>query len=350
MLKSCGSFICGVAHRIGICTIVSLIIYGCIIILYLFSNSANPNASSMRASTLYEPDAHFRSAFINSFGRLQSVLSPQLEWCRSNPFLRQYNQTAVLELELKWFEWTRNKLPTTYNMLKEYALSSGTKAGDIVRLAYPNSLPLPCPYHDGLKRYGGSDDGSKMLCGVESLKPSSTCIVYSLGSGNHFKFELDLLNKTLCEIHVYDCTTSAPKKMVEDLTFHQICMGEAADLQRFIYPNTNQKPNNAFSKSSTFLPFHQILKNNDHSHVHVLKMDIEGGEYSVFADLLRHPAKTNLPYQISFESHWWNSDIYHAILHQQVFTELWKYGYRFLQHETGGDHSCVEWTLMRVFC
>ncbi len=338
------------SSHIHIFTIFSLAIVGCVIILYLYSNSANLSARFIPSNILFQTDAHLKAAFMDSFGRLQSVLSPQLQWCISNPFLRHYDQSTVLDLELKWFDWTRNKLPMTYNMLNEYALSPANKTHEIVRLAYPESLPLPCPYHGGLKRYGDLGDGGKILCGAESLAPSSNFIVYSLGSGGNFGFELDLLNKTSCKIHTYDCTHRGPDRMIQGLTYHHICMGKASDLQSLIFPNAAQKPNDLLSNASFFRSFHQIVKDNNHTHVHVLKMDIEGGEYSVLADLLSYPTKTNLPYQICFESHWWNSDIYHAILHQHMFAQLWKYGYRFLQHDYGGDGSCVEWTLMRVFC
>jgi hypothetical protein len=69
--------------------------------------------------------------------------------------------------------------------------------------------------------------------------------------------------------------------------------------------------------------------------------------------ILRVPniSRSDLPYQISFESHWWNRDIYHAILHMSLFSQLWRSGYRLLQYELNeGDKSCIEWTFVRFFC
>jgi hypothetical protein len=48
----------------------------------------------------------------------------------------------------------------------------------------------------------------------------------------------------------------------------------------------------------SYTSIQNLLHHN--SSIHVLKMDVEGGEYAVFADLL---LSENAPYQISFESH-----------------------------------------------
>jgi hypothetical protein len=339
------------AIRISVAVVPLAVAVGCVIGFFYVSSLKDHSFTTVVSEEPVTLGVQGNAAFIDSFGLLQSVMSPQLQWCTSNPFLARYKQIDVLQLELRWFEWSQNSLPRTYEILKSHALHKGRNATKISHLAYPTALPLPCPYRGNLKRYGGIHDGNKILCGVESLKPSSRCIVYSLGSLNNFDFELDLLKHTACEIHTYDCTSRPPEKQNKRLHFHQICMGEPSPLQSFIFPNNGSQQNAQISNISLVKSFHRILTDNHHTHLHILKMDIEGGEYSVFADLLRHPASKNLPYQISFESHWWNRDIYHATMHQQMFAQLWRSGYRFLQHEDNpGEETCVEWTVMRVFC
>ncbi|CAF1512799.1 unnamed protein product [Rotaria sp. Silwood1] len=296
-------------------------------------------------------DIERKPAFIDSSDHLQSVLSPNLRWCTANPFLKPYNQNVILDLELQWISWKRSQLLLTYQILRKYALQIGDWGGSMVHLAYPSSLPLPCPYKNNLTRIGGVDDGNKILCGVEILKPLNNCVVYSLGSYNNFNFEFALLKQTSCAIHTYDCTSPSPGAPIDRLTFHQICLGDASNLQKFMYPHNSKPKSQIFNNALLFKSFDKILKENKHEEVHILKMDIEGGEYSVFADLLCRANGTSLPYQISFESHWWNRDIYHAILHQKMFSQLWELGYRILNHEyNAGDRTCVEWTLLRVFC
>jgi hypothetical protein len=327
-----------------------IIISVCVCVTVFFLIWIEPTKSFIYISNKTKKDGRVDSAYINAFGRLQSKLSPELEWCVSNPFLAAYNQIEVLALEIKWFEWSKNSLPRAYEMLRDYAVSKRSKTGEIVRVAYPTALPLPCSHKQGLKRYGGIHDGSKIMCGLEIMERNTSCIIYSLGSFNNFNFEFDVLKQTSCEIHTYDCTSEPPQKTA-NLYFHKICMGETSHLQPYTFPFVGQPMNPYLNNTSLFKPFHTIVQENNHTHVHILKMDIEGGEYSVFADLLKNSAETNLPYQISFESHWWDRDIYHSTLHQHMFAQLWRSGYRFLQHEFNpSDNTCVEWTLMRVFC
>jgi hypothetical protein len=152
-------------------------------------------------------------------------------------------------------------------------------------------------------------------------------------------------------VHTFDCTSSPPQEKHDRLRFHQICLGGNSSLQHHMFPNVDPSKTNQQSSERLFLTFDQILKMQKHKKIHVLKMDIEGAEYSVFADLLKNISRSDLPYQISFESHWWNRDIYHAILHMSLFSQLWTSGYRLLQYELNiGDKSCVEWTFMRFYC
>jgi hypothetical protein len=70
------------------------------------------------------------------------------------------------------------------------------------------------------------DDTSKLVCGLEKLEKG--CIIYSIGGNNLWSFELDLLNKTQCEIHTFDCTGAAErfrKPADARLHFHHVCLG-----------------------------------------------------------------------------------------------------------------------------
>ena len=321
-------------------------------ILFRSYNEPKPSHSVFdRKKSDSLPLVQSKTAFIDEYGDLRSSLSPNLRWCMRNPFLKPYHQNIVLELEIRWLTWYESRLQISYETLKNNAQKIGDWNASIIDLAYPPHLPLPCPFEKNLTRVGGVSGGSKILCGVELLQSFNNCVIYSLGSYNDFQFEFDLLERTSCNIHTYDCTSSAPVQPKDRLEFHQICLGDASKFQRYIYPYHYNTLNQNFENASFFKRFDETIKENHHHEIHILKMDIEGGEYSVFSDLLSPKNGLSLPYQISFESHWWNRDIYHAILHQTVFSQLWSFGYRILQHEyNDGDHTCVEWTLMRVFC
>jgi FkbM family methyltransferase len=247
--------------------------------------------------------------------------------------------------------WKQAHFTQTFDFLKKYVQSPVKTVDEFVQIVYPATELISCPYNNNtLVRYGNLRNTGKLLCGLEALPFNENCIVYSLGSDNEFLFEWSILSKTRCTVHTFDCTSSPPQQKYDRLHFHKICVGENSPLQHDIFPYLKENKAHPQSSERLFLTFDKILKMQNHKKVHVLKMDIEGAEYSVFTDLLKNISRSDLPYQISFESHWWNRDIYHAILHMSLFSQLWRNGYCLLQYELNeGDKSCIQWTFMRFF-
>jgi hypothetical protein len=71
-------------------------------------------------------------------------------------------------------------------------------------------------------------DVSKITCGIDKLQTEEKCVVYSVGGNNQWQFELDILKKTPCEVHTFDCTGDISRfKKPDDprLTFHHVCLG-----------------------------------------------------------------------------------------------------------------------------
>ncbi len=77
--------------------------------------------------------------------------------------------------------------------------------------------------------------------------------------------------------------------------------------------------------------------------VDVLKMDVEGAEYGVLRDMIKHNVK---PKQIAFESHWWATEVAHAILSFELFSALRRLGYRRVAVDAQPDPTCFEWTVI----
>ncbi|CAF1021986.1 unnamed protein product [Adineta ricciae] len=265
---------------------------------------------------------HYKQASrapVNMSDYLHTPLSPGLQWCSSNPFLANYDRQTVFYMEHVWHKWFETELQTLHDILAKVAPSPNTTEEYIVDMIYPRTNHLPCWKKHGLVRYGKSLGVGKVLCGLSSVASSTRCIVYSLGSNNNFD--------------------SPPKNPIKQHTFHKTCMGIKTNLQQYLFPYSTIEEKINISDHE-FKSFSQITSENNHTHVHVLKMDIEGGEYAIFADIFNSPRGLTLPYQISFESHWWNRDIYHATLHQTMFKQFWKNGYRILYHEVNpGDKA-----------
>jgi hypothetical protein len=117
-------------------------------------------------------------------------------------------------------------------------------------------------------------DQSKFVCGLNELRKEKTCVVCSIGGNNQWNFETDMLKKTPCKIHTFDCT--GPKSRFqkpdnERLHFHHVCLGTE---------NEDTKANGAerakCGATWTLLEMQQRL---GHTRIDLLKVDIEGFEW-----------------------------------------------------------------------
>ena len=333
------------------------------------SRSSNNNLTASVAEYLVFDDKW-------SSNGLTTALSPGLSYCKHNPFLKGYEPKLIGEYERRYYKWRiSGQLGRLHSILTDYFHSEGvhpedpssednnfmtysTKIGHILQnIVYPKQDIFPCK--TGLKSYG-----NKVLCGLEQLKEKQDCIIYSLGSNNEFDFEENVSAATKCQIFTFDCTSSPPKTDIKRVYFEETCMGyqpKSADATRnlqlrlFPYPRppTGWKSAAAVAliRSVKLESYHTIMKRLNQTRVDILKLDIEGAEYGVFVDLLEWgTTKGSLPYQLSFETHWWHRDIGHAMLTLQMFEELWRAGYRFISNVPQSDSSCFEWTALRVFC
>ncbi|KAI9031387.1 methyltransferase domain-containing protein [Hyaloraphidium curvatum] len=161
-----------------------------------------------------------------------------------------------------------------------------------------------------LRKLGGKGDGAKWMCG--GLKPlirqvektrrearaaqglpetgKPDCVVYSLGSQGRFQFEETVRAEASksCEIHTFDCTGqwSNPAS-----NFHRWCVGPP--------PEKATDP----ERRALFMSLNRIAAELNHTHITLLKMDVEGAEYAVFEDLLSPENSHLLPIVIWVELH-----------------------------------------------
>lgn len=128
-------------------------------------------------------------------------------------------------------------------------------------------------------------DTSKIMCAADQLKEG--CIIYSIGGNDWWEFELDLLEKTPCHIHTFDCTGPIERfhKPVNDrLHFHHVCLGTSfepasSESNPTCVAGYVEKNPGKCGETWTLLEMQQRLQ---HSRIDLLKMDIEGFEWSMF--------------------------------------------------------------------
>ena len=134
------------------------------------------------------------------------------------------------------------------------------------------------------QRVGAKGDGGKWICDMPRLKSRDDCLIYSVGSSGDFSFEIDMKKfMPHCEIHTFDKAvyTCPPNTCI----FHQATFGDGIE------------PSN----SKTWQTILQEL-NHTNRFMEILKIDIEGGEYKFFPQILKSE-KSPLPRQILVELH-----------------------------------------------
>jgi len=172
------------------------------------------------------------------------------------------------------------------------------------------------------------EDGNKFLCEVERL--TSPCVIYSLGSRNNYLFENEMLRVTPCEIHTFDCTVDPVAEKDPRIRFQKVCIGARNEV-------IDGRPYETFST---------LTKRMGHERVDLLKMDIEGFEYTVFQNWL--PSHGNLPYQLVFELHLNFLTSQEAVM---MLNNLFVMGYRVANRDDNVWYwEGTELTLVRTRC
>lgn len=145
-----------------------------------------------------------------------------------------------------------------------------------------------------IEQYGEGDE-EKRACGLQTLQYlhqiKDECIVYSIGSGDKWMFEEDIVLKTNCKIHTFDCVipanTKPPKHLQDRVFFHPVCLSD----RKYI-----SEKGEVFV---TWTDLHELTGTKVSPSF--LKMDIEGYEFPVLRSIIE--SGTQLPLQIAAEIH-----------------------------------------------
>jgi len=199
-------------------------------------------------------------------------------------------------------------------------------------------------------------DVSKIMCGsAQELK--APCVVYSIGGNNQWQFELDVLRKTPCEVHTFDCTGERERfKVPEDprLHFHFVCLG-----------TENKNNTEVVGMGGEFWTLAKMTETLNHTKIDLLKTDIEGYEWPMFNSWPIGSEKsyesTVLPMQVLVEIHYKTHMPELAWHHRRDFKyltdmirlqeRLLKMGYiTVIRDDNRQCGHCSELTLLRVRC
>ena len=90
-----------------------------------------------------------------------------------------------------------------------------------------------CPHE---QRIGPHGEGGKWMCDPSSLKKQDSCLIYSIGSQDDFRWEAALLQiAPNCQIHVFDHTVHNPKTRPASVHFHPWGLGAVTTTDNSIF-------------------------------------------------------------------------------------------------------------------
>jgi FkbM family methyltransferase len=162
-----------------------------------------------------------------------------------------------------------------------------------------------------IEREHAGNTGASWTIHPNILKHNS--IIYSFGVGNDISWDLHMIEKFDASIYAYDPT---PKSLEWLKTIHlpsnfkifPFGLASYDGTATFNLPDNPDHVSASFTKTgklkktfdATVKKLKTILDENQHSHIHILKMDIEGAEYDVIDDLIHSNIR---PDQILIEFH-----------------------------------------------
>ncbi len=140
----------------------------------------------------------------------------------------------------------------------------------------------------------------------------SESVVYSFGIGMDISFDLSIIKKYNCKVYGFDPTPRVldwinVQSKPDLFEFHAIGIAaQNSDIPFYVPLNPEDISHRAIdtgSNKTILVPAKQlskIMKELGHSHIDVLKMDIEGFEYSVLPDIIESKLR---PKQLLVEFH-----------------------------------------------
>ena len=190
-------------------------------------------------------------------------------------------------------------------------------------------------------------DGHKWVCDPHRLRQQQQqppCLVYSLGSNGDFSFERALLELVPnCEVHVFDPGRYGSRVTLDsNIHYHQYGLKPSYDTDPALLDGKGELPR------GNFLTLPQIIQELGHQGrtISVMKVDIEGGEWTTFRDWIGVQEEGGvLIQQLLVEVH----DTPPIV--NTMFAELHKAGYAMFHKEPNAQFAagdCIEFAWIKL--
>jgi hypothetical protein len=197
-------------------------------------------------------------------------------------------------------------------------------------------------------RVGSFADGGKWMSDPQSLK--SGAVVYSFGAGTEISFDADLAGLFGCEVHCFDPTPSVER------SFDKVSPGQPVGKGKFTYHAVGLGPVSLNREKADELVLEdqkcqvkrlgELATELKHSHVDILKIDIEGGEMAALTDILSSGLLGKLAVkQLLVEFHVLDDDHWSSFVN--IINLLRKQGYLIFRKEFNpADWRCAEFCFL----
>jgi len=162
-----------------------------------------------------------------------------------------------------------------------------------------------CP-HD-VERLGALGDGGKWVCGISRVAEKPDCVVYSFGINGESSFEAEILaNTNHCRIWGYDFSVKSFGPEISILRSHRTHF-KAVGLAG------SDKPHG----DPPMFTLETLMRGNGHTHIDILKIDIESWEFETITALLTPYIASGKPLpfgQLQLEIHLWNKTFHEYLV------------------------------------
>ncbi|KAF8644217.1 hypothetical protein AX16_008621 [Volvariella volvacea WC 439] len=141
-----------------------------------------------------------------------------------------------------------------------------------------------CPHE--VERHGAMGDGGKWVCGLSRLREKRDCIIYSFGINLESSFEASILENTNhCQIWGYDFSVpSFGPEISHNYT-------DRAHFFAYGLAGTNHKD----PEGHPMYTLQSLMEHNNHDHIDILKIDIEGWEFEALEAFVKPYLKAQGP-------------------------------------------------------
>ncbi len=187
-------------------------------------------------------------------------------------------------------------------------MSSIEKIKRVYRYFFKNNPKYKITINVKTERHGSVYGGWDII--KQSLTKNS--IVYSVGIGEDISFDLSVIEKYGCVVHGFDPTPRVASWLSEQnlpnlFKFYPIGLSDFDGILTFYSPENEKHISHKIFPEQHSKPVEvpcnkikSIMASLHHSHIDLLKIDIEGFEYAVLEDLLKEDIR---PLQLLVEFH-----------------------------------------------